>query len=352
MKIVHIESGLGNQMLSYCEYLALKKMNPQDDCYIETMVYDIPECNDTISQWNGYELEKVFGLKAPNIKEILPQEKWDCILRQVKESKFWERDWNFPKYISKAFIDNGYSVKNVRGDFESKEFDKKKGRGYVGKIRDLFFNHSRIGVNIKRFIYNLKKDNYIASIDNQSNIFLSTNDDIFTGQWLTFRFKANGIERLKEEIASSFVFPAFEDSKNKDFAEFLSGCNSVFIHARRGDMLSANGWCYKYGYFRRAVKYIKKHVKKPVFVFFTNPGSVEWCKENSKIFALDYDRDQVCFVDWNGGEDSFRDMQLMSYCKHGIITDSSFGWWGTYFIKNPNKITISPSILLNTTHSF
>ena len=68
-----------------------------------------------------------------------------------------------------------------------------------------------------------------------------------------------------------------------EFAKFLDNCNSVFIHARRGDMLSANGWCYKYGYFRRAVKHIKKNVKDPVFVFFTNTGSIEWCKENAKI---------------------------------------------------------------------
>lgn len=58
MKIVHIESGLGNQMLSYCEFLALKKSNPKDDIFIETSIYDIPECNDTICQWNGYELNR------------------------------------------------------------------------------------------------------------------------------------------------------------------------------------------------------------------------------------------------------------------------------------------------------
>ena len=41
MKIVHIESGLGNQMLSYCEFLALKKSNPKDDIFIETSIYMI-----------------------------------------------------------------------------------------------------------------------------------------------------------------------------------------------------------------------------------------------------------------------------------------------------------------------
>ena len=40
----------------------------------------------------------------------------------------------------------------------------------------------------------------------------------------------------------------------------------------------------------------------------------------------------------------------MSYCKHAIITSSSFGWWGAYFIKNPHKITISPEIDIDTTY--
>ena len=81
-------------------------------------------------------------------------------------------------------------------------------------------------------------------------------------------------------------------------------------------------------------------------------NDIEWCKENSRIFGLDYSKDQVYFVDWNIGEDSFRDMQLMTHCKHGIITNSSFGWWGAYLIQNPNKITISPSLEINTTHHF
>lgn len=58
------------------------------------------------------------------------------------------------------------------------------------------------------------------------------------------------------------------------------------------------------------------------------------------------------FVDWNGGEDSYRDMQLMSYCKHNVITFSSFGWWGSWLNENPEKITISPSVWINTTNHF
>ena len=81
MKIIHIESGFGNQMLSYCEYLALKKMNPDDEFYLETIIYDIPECNDIICQWNGYELERIFGIDTPsNIKTLFSADEWEAAI--------------------------------------------------------------------------------------------------------------------------------------------------------------------------------------------------------------------------------------------------------------------------------
>ena len=169
---------------------------------------------------------------------------------------------------------------------------------------------------------------------------------------LYFQFNGNKIEKIHKLIKETYKFPDFSTEKNVKFASFLDSCNSVFIHARRGDLLSTNGWCYKYGYFRRSVRYIRKKVKDPVFVIFTNTGSIEWCKENAIIFGLDFSKDKVYFVDWNTGEESYRDMQLMSHCKHGIITNSSFGWWGAYLIDNPNKITISPNMEINTTHHF
>lgn len=65
----------------------------------------------------------------------------------------------------------------------------------------------------------------------------------------------------RKEVRDAFIFPPLADDKNSDMAAFLDNCNSVAIHARRGDMLGINGYCYKYGYFKRAVKYIKKKVE-------------------------------------------------------------------------------------------
>ena len=119
MKIIHIESGLGNQMLSYCEYLAIRKQNPEDKCYIETVVFDIPECNEVINQWNGYELERIFGIKVPNIKQLMSEEQWEKFVSMVRESEFWHKNWNYPVYITKALNAIGIPVENWRGDFET-----------------------------------------------------------------------------------------------------------------------------------------------------------------------------------------------------------------------------------------
>lgn len=346
-KIIHIESGLGNQMLSYCELLSMKTMNPDDDFFIETIVYDIPECNAAICQWNGYELDRVFGVSTPNVRSLFDDVTWSKIMADVQASEFWKNRWNWPVSITEALNHAGLKVMNGYGNRQDM---LAKDNGHIkGFFKRISFTQSRLGSYLRGLYYNLTLSSRIAALDKRKFTFLKTDRDLLTGQRLCFKYKGNDIEKIQDEIMQTFVFPAFVTEKNREFAQFLDSCNAVFIHARRGDMLSANGWCYKYGYFRRAVKHIKKKVKDPVFVFFTNTGSIEWCKENASIFGLDYSKDKVFFVDWNTGDESYRDMQLMSHCKHGIITNSTFGWWGAYFIQNPNKITISPEPTINTT---
>ena len=117
MRIVHMDSGLGNQMLDYAEYLAIQKMNPDDELYLETIIYEIPDdVPGMISQWNGYELNHVFGINPPNIKQLFDEEAWTRIVNKVKASRFWLDNWNNAPFITQAINDEGFHITNMRGD--------------------------------------------------------------------------------------------------------------------------------------------------------------------------------------------------------------------------------------------
>lgn len=353
MKVIHIECGLGNQMLDYCEYLALRQAQPEEDIYIETLVFDIPECGEIFFQWNGYELERVFGIKAPNVRELFTDEQWKRILAKVRDSRFWLKYWNWPVYFCQAFYSEGLELHNARGDFEK------------GKVPAAWFHQlSRFyqlppvvwlcklyQITVYRYgirPYKLKnQDKFIRS--DADMLFYKGTEDALLGHRLSFQRRNNQIERIDGEIRRAFTFPPFADEQNRSFAEYIGSRQSVAVHVRRGDMLRFNSRYYKTGYFRRAVRFIKEKIKDPVFVFFCDPESHEYCRKNLDIFSLE-EKDAVRFVNWNTGKESYRDMQLMSLCKHNIITNSSFGWWGAYLNKNPDKITISPEVEINTTH--
>ena len=115
--------------------------------------------------------------------------------------------------------------------------------------------------------------------------------------------------------------------------------NSVSIHVRRGDYL--NGYYYEtlgkicdLDYYKRAISVIKDKVADPHFFIFSDDPS--YVADNLKI-------ENATYVDFNRGSDSWQDMYLMSQCKHNIIANSTFSWWGAWLNTNLNKIVVAPN---------
>lgn len=158
-------------------------------------------------------------------------------------------------------------------------------------------------------------------------------------------------ERIRNKLLSDFQFPEFDskDVKNIDIEQSIKSCNSVSIHARINDYDYGVGAEVKRGYFKKAVKYIKKNVTCPVFFVFSD--NMEWCKKNLDILGLK-DNDSIYFVSHNYGKNSYKDMQLMSKCQHNIVPQSTFSWWGAYLNENPDKIVITPYATFPGTISF
>ena len=99
--------------------------------------------------------------------------------------------------------------------------------------------------------------------------------------------------------------------------------NCVAIHIRGGDYILNPKDKYLFGeictrkYYQNAIGYIKSRVKNPKFLLFTNDFTHAKDLLDSEDFQI---------VDWNIGKQSFRDMYLMSLCKHNIIANRSFSW--------------------------
>ena len=168
-------------------------------------------------------------------------------------------------------------------------------------------------------------------------LFKAHINELYEGYFQCEKYFAN----ISDEIRQIFTFPEFDkqDVINKKIALKISKTeNPVFIHIRRGDYVELDGWLLEQEYYRRAVKYIKEHIKNPTFFLFSD-ATADYIEHNLDI-GCDFEYVGTHNSDTN---QNFRDMQLMSLCKHAIIANSSFSWWGAWLINNPNKIVCAPS---------
>lgn len=191
-----------------------------------------------------------------------------------------------------------------------------------------------INRNLVRLLYKYKPSGIVYAdtpYQYKDDVYYS-NCLLYTGCWIHPSYFSS----IEDKIKEAFVFHNINE-KNKRLAEDLATINSVSLHIRRGDYL--NNPIYDVcdaSFHKKAIQVITEKVDNPQFLVFSDDP--DWCANYMKQFHVDYK-----MVDWNKGKDSFQDMYLMSKCKHNIIANSTFSWWGAWLNANPNKIVISPS---------
>ena len=161
---------------------------------------------------------------------------------------------------------------------------------------------------------------------------LESKKSFLMGDWLSPKY----FESIKDVVVIAYRFHNI-CNKNVDTANEMHGNNSVSIHIRRGDYLKLPYYCVcNENYYRQAIEQIKDRVDNPIFYVFSNEPS--WCDSFMKEFRVNFK-----IVNWNQGKDSYQDMYLMTQCKHNIIANSTFSWWGAWLNNNTDKIIVAPS---------
>lgn len=158
-----------------------------------------------------------------------------------------------------------------------------------------------------------------------------------SGYWQSERYFTD----IAEAIRSDFSFRPASDPENLECVRKISEVTSVSLHVRRGDYVSnpkaalVHGTC-NVEYYVQAIAYIAAHVSNIHLFIFSD--DLEWAVKNLPLGAWPY----TC-VGHNTGKDSWRDMHLMSLCRHNIIANSSFSWWGAWLNRHPGKMVVAPS---------
>jgi hypothetical protein len=119
----------------------------------------------------------------------------------------------------------------------------------------------------------------------------------------------------------------------------IESVNAVGLHVRRQQIAHP----VNVEYYDRAIQYMLAHIDYPHFIVFSDcPG---WAEKNLRFTS------PVTYVTPNNkNDDGCTDLWLMSLCKHFVIANSTFSWWGAWLSNNPGKIVTSPSFFDNWGH--
>ncbi|MCF7817351.1 MAG: alpha-1,2-fucosyltransferase [Kiritimatiellales bacterium] len=152
------------------------------------------------------------------------------------------------------------------------------------------------------------------------------------GYWQTEKYFAD----IDHTIREDFQFKSLEGEKNIQLQERIASEPCVSVHVRRGDYLNhsdLSGVCGTDYYNKAFLRLDEEHPGCTPIVF---SDDIPFCRE---LFGA---RKPV-FVGWNQHENSWMDMALMGLCKHHIIANSSFSWWGAWLAPSQKGVVVAPS---------
>lgn len=161
------------------------------------------------------------------------------------------------------------------------------------------------------------------------------------GFWQTEKY----FSKYRDSVFAAFQLKqSLPEKSNRILLDIQKESTPVSLHIRLGDYNTpANRKIYgkicTEEYYNRAITYILSQYPNARFFLFSN--DIE--KAQSILPQIDYE-----IVDVNNESTGWADMYLMSQCKHNIIANSSFSWWGAWLNQNPDKIVVAPSKWLNT----
>lgn len=155
------------------------------------------------------------------------------------------------------------------------------------------------------------------------------------GYWQSPRYFADVEATLAEEFRPHEALPAAA----AELAEEMNRANAVSLHVRRGDYVSNPQALKLHGalalaYYERATTWVAERIDTPHFYVFSD--APDWVRAHLRIAGT------TTFVAERCSNADFHDLTLMSRCRHHVLANSSFSWWGAWLNRSPDSLVVAP----------
>lgn len=224
----------------------------------------------------------------------------------------------------------------VRG-YELHIFRKLRASVLNGRLRRFLLSKKIIFIFFQRMLgmtlhFTTQNENEFVEIPQERNLYL-------TGFFQSEKY----FKQIRTSIVQDFTFPEL-DYQNRLLKEKIEAQNSVSIHVRRGDYIKSPAVLQYHGvldmdYYKRAVALLEKNSTEPL-TFYIFSEDEEFVKEEFSFL------DSYHYVGNNTQHNSWKDMCLMKSCKHHIVANSSFSWWGAW-LSEREGLKIAPDNWFN-----
>jgi hypothetical protein len=141
------------------------------------------------------------------------------------------------------------------------------------------------------------------------------------------------------EVKADFSFCDEPDEGNRAVLGLIGSCESVAVHVRRGDYatdpaITAHHGLLPLGYYRRAADVIVSKVREPSFFVFSDDP--QWCCSSLSFLP------RGVVVDHNSAGRGAEDLRLMASCRHHVLANSTFSWWGAWLATHHEQVVVAP----------
>lgn len=144
---------------------------------------------------------------------------------------------------------------------------------------------------------------------------------------------------VESTIRSDLQITPPSDVINVKMGERIRDCMSVALHVRFFDSpQDAGGSNASRNYYDRAVAWMEAFAPGAHYFIFSDRPELA-----RTIIPLPDER-VTCISHNQGDKNAYADLWLMTQCRHFIIANSTFSWWGAWLADRSDKQVVAPGI--------